>query len=312
MTAVAVVLGTYNRLPLLRRAVASIRQAVGKHDHRIILVDGGSTDGTLEWIDPQSDITVIQQTELTGAVKAFNLGFGYAVDAGFDWIGHLNDDAEIITPLAIEKAIDLMQADPTIGEVAFEFNLWGPWHFDYVNKRAYANFGVIRREAGIAVAKKQGDPTGRNWWNPIYRHYGADSEFGVWLWKLGYRVHEGRGLRVNDLNARDELRRRNDEINNRKPDGVLFWDRWRDENWVGCLPPLIDPPVYTLPVIANVPADHRDPKCLELDRHRSNCDCVDRSPFLAAEQRPIRDPICQKNNWHRTDCLCIDRSSFPR
>ena len=223
---VGIVFGTYNRLELLKRAITSARASVGALDYRMFIVDGGSTDGTKDWLRYQVDVALIEQTgPLTGAVRAFNLGFAAAVEGNFDFVVHLNDDAEIVTPGAIERAIELLLADDKIGEVAFEFDLRGSWGFEHVNGMLYANFGVIRREAGMAVARAQGDPSGRDWWNPIYKTYGADTEFGVWLWKLGWRVQHGVGLRVHDVNAKDALRAGNEGKN---ADSPLFWSRWKD------------------------------------------------------------------------------------
>lgn len=227
---VAIVFGTYNRKRLLERAIASVRAAVGDHPYVIIIVDGGSTDGTREYLAEQPDVAALhQEGPLTGAVGAFNLGFALAVEAGYDYVAHLNDDAEIVTPLAIERAIAILDADEKIGEVAFEFDLRGPWGFETVNGAVYANYGVIRCEAGMAVARMQGDPTGRAWWNPIYRTYGADTELGVWLWKLGWKVYPAIGLRVHDANAQDELRATNLADDPDRPDSRLFWSRWRNE-----------------------------------------------------------------------------------
>lgn len=229
-----VVFGTFNRLPLLQRAIASILWSNGGHAQglEIVVVDGGSTDGSKEWLATQPGVHVIaQEGPLTGAVRAFNLGFGYCVDQGHDWVCHLNDDAELMTGNAIGLAIELMTKHPNIGEVAFEHDLRGRFGFEHINGVPYANFGVIRRDAGIAVAKAQGDDTGRAWWNPIYRTYGADTELGVWLWKLGWIVHEGKGLRVHDIQAQDALRAGNTG-NNKNGDSDLFWSRWRNERLV--------------------------------------------------------------------------------
>jgi glycosyltransferase involved in cell wall biosynthesis len=240
MKTVAIVLGTFNRLNSLQRSIASVRAAVGAHPYEIIVVDGGSTDGTREYLAQCFDVKLIRQVgPLTGAVRAFNLGFEAAVERDYHYVMHLNDDAEIITKgtgpghmikdAPIADAIDLMEKDATIGEVAFEHDLRGKFNWEYVNGVPYANFGVVRREAGMAVAKAQGDHTGKAWWNPIYRTYGADTEFGVWLWKLGYRVLEGAGLRVHDMNEQDALRAANTG-NNKNGDSDLFWSRWRDED----------------------------------------------------------------------------------
>jgi hypothetical protein len=175
-------------------------------------------------------VDLIQQTgPLTGAVIAFNLGFARAVADGHAYVAHLNDDAEIMTPGAIDQAIEMMQNDGKIGEVAFAFDLWGEYHFDQVNHVPYANFGVVRTTAGIQVAKAQGDPEGLKWWSPIYRTYGADSEFGAWLWKLGWRVHCADHLKVHDLRADDALRANNTGARS-EADSKLFWERWGKEN----------------------------------------------------------------------------------
>lgn len=230
MNRVAIVFGTYNRLDMLKRAVESVRRAArGVGYYRQIIVDGGSTDGSRDWLLLQSDVVLIQQElPLTGAVQAFNLGFAYAVDEDYDYIGHLNDDAEILTESALAQSIAIMEADLQIGEVAFAYDLSRPGNFtiSYVNGKPYANYGLIRREAGVAVAIEQGDPSGRAWWNPIYRTYGADTELGVNLWRLGWSVYPARDIHVRDHNAQDSLREINEAS---KADTKLFWSRWRDQ-----------------------------------------------------------------------------------
>lgn len=224
---VAIVFGTYNRLSYLQRACASVRMAAGGTDVTMVVVDGGSTDGSRAWLADQADVVLIgQRGPLTGATRAFNLGFGYAVDAGFPFIGHFNDDAEFVTPGMLEDAVRRLEADASLGEVAFEFDLRGGWAFEEVHGRTYANFGLVRREAGMEVAKRQGDASGRNWWNPIYRTYGADCEFGCWLWHMGKGVLPAHGLRVHDCGAQDVLRIHNEAGNPNRHDSQLFWRRW--------------------------------------------------------------------------------------
>lgn len=229
----AVVFGTYNRLALLKRAVASVRAASGSLEVTMVVVDGGSTDGSRAWLAEQPDVVLLgQRGPLTGAVRAFNLGFGYAVDHEFPFVMHLNDDAEVApAPVdgggtSLERAVDMLVQHHTAGEVAFAFDLRGKYAFEAIHGKVYANFGVIRREAGMAVARAQGDPSGRAWWNPIYVTYAADCEFGAWLHKLGWAILAEANLRVHDLNAQDELRRTNSETNATLGNSELFWRRW--------------------------------------------------------------------------------------
>jgi len=46
------------------------------------------------------------------------------------------------------------------------------------------------------VARAQGDPAGRDYWDRKYHTYGADSAAGCWLWRLGWQVAAADDLRV--------------------------------------------------------------------------------------------------------------------
>jgi len=232
---VVVVLGTYNRLSFLKDAICSARRAIGGLTYKIVVVDGGSVDGSQKWLHEQPDVHLIEQSgPLTGAVVAFNLGFGYAVDVGSEFVMHINDDCIIEGVNAIRIAADMLVANPSAGAVAFQFDLRGPWVHEFVHSYVYVNFGLIRTRAGKQVAIKQGDPTGRKWWNPIYYTYGADSEFGVWLHHLGWGVIPSSELRVHDRagETQDELRELNQANNPARPDSTLFWKRWPHDSSV--------------------------------------------------------------------------------
>lgn len=223
---IAIILGTYNRLPCLKQLVASVRKNAGTRAYDIIAVDAGSTDGTMEWFEEQDDIEYLwEMPPLKGAVHAFNIGFEYAVKNGYPYIVHLNDDAELMTPNMLDIAKNILDYNPKIGEVAFSFDLRGGYGFDQWNGKTYANFGMIRLEAGMEVARVQGDPDGCKFWNPIYRTYGADTEFGCHLHRLGWHVFPAPDLKVHDLNAQDSLRDRN---NSGQLDSLLFHKRWHD------------------------------------------------------------------------------------
>jgi len=232
---VAIIFGTYNRLPCLKKAIDSIISTKADTIVSIYIVDGGSKDGTLEYLDSLNYILnprtvkiklIKQNGELTGAVRAFNLGFKQALDDGNQWFCHFNDDAEFVTKGIFQNSIAMMLADPKIGEVAFEFDLSKYWGFYQYNGKTYANYGIIRREAGIAVAKAQGDNSGTNWWNTIYKTYGADGEFGLQLWKLGWKVAEGLNLRVHDNHHKDELRRLNTAL--QEKEAKIFFTRCKE------------------------------------------------------------------------------------
>lgn len=205
----ALVFGTYNRLPILQRAVDSFRRAFGSVPYRMVIVDGGSTDGTIEYLREQSDIEYVAG-DLGGAVPNFNLGFERALDLDAQIIGTQNDDNEALCPPAIfEQAIKLLLSEPQIGGVAMEMDIRGRWECEEWAGVPYANTGFFRREVGMAIARAQGDPTGRAWWDRRFKTYASDTVFGIWLHRLGWEMRRGIGLRVHDTKLLDGMKRNN-------------------------------------------------------------------------------------------------------
>lgn len=87
ITAVVV---TYNRLTLLQRTINALRLQTHKLSS-IIVVDNGATDGTHEWLDAQTDLTVIHQ-ENVGGSGGFWRGIKEGYERGFDWLWCMDDD----------------------------------------------------------------------------------------------------------------------------------------------------------------------------------------------------------------------------
>lgn len=229
----AVVLCTYNRLRLLQECVASVRRSLGGLSGRIFVVNGGSTDGTHRWLREQECLEhdlVPVFGDLSGAVANYNYGFDIALGCRPEFVCVINDDDAFVGPEPeIERAVTFMR-DPEnarTGGVAFEFDWRGKFEVMQWRGVPYVAKGVIRTDAGCAAARAQGDPTGRQWWNPLYHSYAADTEQGLWIWRLGYIIRAGVGLRVHDHQADDELRRRNQERYNGGEGGMAeFMKRW--------------------------------------------------------------------------------------
>lgn len=80
---------TYNRFELLKRNIACLRQ--NKPITQIVVVNNGSTDGTLQWLSEQTDLKVITQ-ENVGGSGGFYTGIDFAYKDGADWIWCMDDD----------------------------------------------------------------------------------------------------------------------------------------------------------------------------------------------------------------------------
>jgi len=86
----SVIIPAYNRLSLLKRAIASVRQQSLK-PREIIVVDNASTDGTVAWLEQQPDIRLFQHTENLGVSASRNTGIRQARS---EWLAFLDSDDE--------------------------------------------------------------------------------------------------------------------------------------------------------------------------------------------------------------------------
>ena len=225
----SILLGTYNRKEILKRAIKSFRKASPGLIIEIIVCDGGSTDGSREWLARQSDVVLVGERRLEGAVKAFNQAF--ALSRG-EFVANMNDDC-IVHGTALADGVAYLKAHEGCGQVAFSFSGAGQPKRG-VNEifgkdspkpvswgTVYANFGITHREVADKVARIQG-----GFWNPCYRTYAGDCEHSAWVWKLGYTVDKMLDCYVEDVWAEDDLRAKNKVGSG--AEARLMYERWND------------------------------------------------------------------------------------
>ena len=284
---ISLVTGTYNRLPLLQNMITSARACLPRGiDLEIILVDGGSTDGTIDWCATQSDITLIPHGKLLGAVRAFTDGANVARGR---YVVLANDDITF-HPLSILKAIVHLEEHAKCGAVAFEDNRrvdpYYPTNDVYHVLTApaqrngatvyvpYAQVGMFRRWLGNTIG----------WWgadDPKFnaRTYGADNYLSSKIWELGYSVDRVDGCRIDDSVVDDDLREHN---RNQHPerDSEAYYDLWRDSSGR-----------HIGPTIPNTPAlpqqDKRALRILYLPIFEAGCD------VQYAQKRGLRDALAR-------------------
>jgi glycosyltransferase involved in cell wall biosynthesis len=227
---ISVVTGTWNRLSLLKEMIASTRAQfpVGM-SYEIIVADGGSTDGSLEWLREQRDIVLLEQGKLIGAVKAFTEA---AKVARGQYVVMANDDIEFWDG-AILKAIIYINEHQNCGQVAFEDNrLWGNERYDVQYMPAFAPDGRSTSALYGQVSlcpRWLGDAVG--WWggdDPTFpsRTYGADNYLSSRIWEMGYTVNRVEGARIRDFMPSDELRAINTEKKSRDNDADAWLKRF--------------------------------------------------------------------------------------
>ncbi len=228
----SLVSGTFNRLRHLQDMIYSFRAATPRgFIAEIIIVDGGSTDDTIEWCEQQRDVRLICHGELRGAIPAFTDG---AYHANGKYILLANDDI-IFQRGSIMPAIVHLEEQMGCGAVAFADDRPGigktghrvmhmaatmDGHYKTV---PYAQVGMFRKWLGDAVG----------WWGgnddtfPA-RTYAGDNYLSSKIWNAGYSVDEVRECKVDDRVVDDNLREinrgENDEAG--KADSAAYYAKF--------------------------------------------------------------------------------------
>lgn len=213
---ISVVTGTYNRLESLIRMVRSVRERLPfPISYEVVVVDGGSADGTQVWCKAQKDIVLIEHGELRGAIRAFCDG---ANAAQGKYVVLANDDIEFL-PGSILSAYSYIEAHERCGAVAFMDNrpvlnrpvgafraqLMPAIKDGQPTSVVYAQVGLFRRELGNLMG----------WWgadDPVMgqaRTYGGDNWLSARIWEAGYTVDIVKGAMCLDNVINDGLREQN-------------------------------------------------------------------------------------------------------
>lgn len=111
---VGVVVVTYNRLNLLKEVIESLRSQTYK-DLKIVVVNNGSTDGTLDWLNLQEDVITITQ-ENSGGAGGFHTGMKYVAENGYKYCWIMDDDV-ICEKDALEELLNAYTIKNDIGFV---------------------------------------------------------------------------------------------------------------------------------------------------------------------------------------------------
>ena len=233
---VSVILGSYNRLRFLKSTIASVRGNGISTPFEIIVVDGGSTDGSLKWLARQKDIILIVQhnRRVVDGVPVKGRNWGYFMNLAFkcaqgEYLLMISDDC-LLLPGAVENGLnycDRLRAEGRkVGAGAFYWRNWPEDPVYYVCQafpgRAYVNHGLYLRSAMAEVGWLDEE---------TYRFYAADCDVCLKMWHRGYEVVECPESFVEhfshaNLKARSENNRKKDDDEaalKRKWEGIFYF-----------------------------------------------------------------------------------------
>ena len=227
---ISVVLGSLNRKRFLRATIQSIRDNGISVPYEIIVVDGGSTDGSLRWLSRQKDIiTIVQHNQGTFRGQPVQRrSWGYFMNLAFKcaqgkFIVMISDDSLLI-PGSIMNGLnyfeDLTAQGRTIGALAFYFRNWPeqPKYFirTTLGDKISVNHGMFLRSALEDVGWVEEDR---------YQFYHADGDLSLKLWKRGYEVVDcPRAFVEHFRHANAKIRKQN--MQEQKADWSAYLNRW--------------------------------------------------------------------------------------
>lgn len=116
---VVVVIVNFNGRELLRRCLESIERNTTYPNFEVIVVDNGSTDGSIEMVKSRfPEVLLITNSQNLGYAKACNQGARLGLKRGADYVIFLENDTEVLSKRWIEKLLKAVHREEKIGLVA--------------------------------------------------------------------------------------------------------------------------------------------------------------------------------------------------
>ena len=222
---VSVVLGSYNRFTFLKAAIESIRQNGITIPFEIVVIDGGSTDGSIKWLIQQKDIiTIVQHNHgewnnhlLEGHSWGYYMNIGFRSTHG-KYILLISDD-NLLVPGAVMNGFEeferLEAGGRKVGALAFYWRNWPGMENYWVGLslgKMFVNFGMFLRQALDKVGWIDED---------TYAFYCADIDLAFKIWQAGYAILDSKDSFVeHHLHANNYPKASNDQ--------EIFLNKWLD------------------------------------------------------------------------------------
>lgn len=215
---ISICIPTYNRLPQIKTILGSIFGGFDDYPHEVIVADGGSTDGTLEYLRALDKVNLIEMGELTGSVKAYNACFRVAK---YEYIFWPSDDF-VLVPEVLIKACKLMDSHKEIAIVAPK--MMEPTFGNLTTVALTLKFLVLSKTHIFrASALKE-----INYLDENFRTYFIDDDSCLSILNLGYAMIFTREVGVIHNRVKDEIWTLNQDIRERENtrETECFYKKW--------------------------------------------------------------------------------------
>lgn len=204
----SLMLVTYNRLPLTQRMLESLFKNTDS-PFRLIIVDNGSTDGTVEWLKSMPQQNSLCQSydfhfneKNLGIACGRNRAMKIADKYNDEWLSTLDNDIDLI-PNWLSKCLDVLSTNP---KFAIGLNMEG---IDYPIMTLNGKSVQFKKKGNLGTActvfsRKLHETIG--FFNTEFGLYGEeDADYFIRSrvvgWQMGYLLENGNHFGVGELDT---------------------------------------------------------------------------------------------------------------
>ena len=226
-SSLTVVLGTRNRLPQLQNCLRSLIGNISV-DHEIVVVEAGSTDGTLEYLQGLAGVRVVVDGEVRGQARSLNKVFEGISTKYACWLA----DDNVMMAGMLDLAVSVLEGRPDIGLVALKLkDMQGPTQVkQYMG--AISPSGVLNCNHGVirtALLRQVGFLDERT--------YSFDPDLTMKVLLAGYKVAHTKRVAIhhyNDHVASPGAMESDERQARLEAARALYCDKYRD--WIAPVP----------------------------------------------------------------------------
>ncbi|PEA53179.1 glycosyl transferase [Bacillus pseudomycoides] len=142
----SIVMLTHNQLHYTKQCIDSIRKYTKKESYELIVIDNASTDGTIEWLQLQSDILLMKNTTNVGFPRGCNQGIEKAKG---DNILLLNNDV-VVTENWLTNLLACLYEQPdtaAVGPVTNSASYYSTIPVPYTNIEEMQKFAAMYNQS---------------------------------------------------------------------------------------------------------------------------------------------------------------------
>lgn len=110
---------TFNRINLTKQTIDDLYNSANA-DFDLVIIDNGSTDGTVEYLKTLKNVITVFNEENKGIARGRNQGLLEANKLNTEWYVTLDNDV-LLPKYWLRDCIEILQTDPTFGMIGVNF-----------------------------------------------------------------------------------------------------------------------------------------------------------------------------------------------